>query len=327
VHLGTRAIGGAAMVMAEATAVEPRGRLTPQDLGIWRDDHIGSLQPITRFIEQQGAIPAIQLAHAGRKACRTSHWAGSGPADEASGGWRPVVAPSAVAFDTDYQVPVALDEAGIKDVVQAFGDAARRADEAGFRAIDLHGAHGYLIHEFLSPISNRRDDRYGGSFENRTRFAREVVEAIRQRWPERYPLLLRISATDWLDGGWDLEQSIELSRQVKGLGVDMIDCSSGGIAPGASPQAGGRPKSDMPVGPGYQTAFAARIKREAGVLTGTVGLITAPEQADHIIRTGQADVVLLGRELLRNPYWPLQAAERLGVEGPWPVQYLRARRR
>jgi 2,4-dienoyl-CoA reductase-like NADH-dependent reductase (Old Yellow Enzyme family) len=327
VHLGTRAVGGASLVMTEATAVEPRGRITPYDLGLWSDDHIGPLQPITRFIAQQGAVPAVQLAHAGRKGSRASHAQGSGPADETSGGWRPLVAPSAIAFDTDYQLPEALDAAGIQRVVRAFHDAARRTAEAGFQAIDLHGAHGYLLHEFLSPISNHRDDHYGGSFENRTRLTREVVQAIRQAWPERYPLLLRISATDWLDDGWDIEQSIELARQLKPLGVDLIDCSSGGIAPGATPQGPGRLQPHTAIGPGYQTAFAARIRREAGILTGTVGLITAPEQADHIIRTGQADVVLLGRELLRNPYWPLQAAEKLGVEGPWPVQYLRAKRR
>ncbi len=325
VHLGTRAVGGAALVMTEAAGVEARGRISPYDLGIWSDAHVGPFQPVTRFIEQQGAVPAIQLAHAGRKGSRASHAQGSGPADEASGGWRPVVAPSAIAFDTDYQVPEALDDAGIKGIVRAFGEAARRAAEAGFRAIDLHAAHGYLLHEFLSPISNHREDRYGGSFENRTRLTREVVQAIRTSWPERYPLLVRISATDWLDNGWDLEQSIELSRQLKPLGVDLIDCSSGGIAPGATPQGSGRSKIDA-IGPGYQTPFAARIRREADILTGAVGLITAPEQADHIIRTGQADVVLLGRELLRNPYWPLQAAEKLGVEGPWPVQYLRAKR-
>jgi 2,4-dienoyl-CoA reductase-like NADH-dependent reductase (Old Yellow Enzyme family) len=312
-HLGSRAVGGAGLVFTEATAVLPEGRISPQDLGIWSDDHIQPLARIVRFINEQGTVAGIQLAHAGRKASTYRPWEGHGAIAEAEGGW-PVVAPSAAPFAEGYAVPRALTEDGIRTVVKAFAAAARRACEAGFQVVEVHAAHGYLSHEFLSPLSNRRQDGYGGSFENRTRFVREVVEAVRSSWPERCPLFLRISATDWTEGGWDAEQSVELARQVKPYGVDLIDCSSGGNVADAK----------IPVGPGYQAPFAERIRREAGVPTGVVGLLTAPVQADHVIRTGQADLVLLAREMLRDPYWPLRAARELGHPIPWPVQYLRA---
>ncbi len=313
VHLGSRAVGGAGLVLTEATAVLPEGRISPQDLGLWSNDHVEPLSRIVRFVHEQGSVAGMQLAHAGRKGSTYRPWDGHGAVPEAEGGW-PVLAPSALAFADGYAVPEVLTEEGIRAVVAAFAAASRRACEAGFRVVELHAAHGYLLHQFISPLSNRRHDRYGGSFENRTRLVREVVEAVRSVWPERCPLLVRISATDWVDGGWDLEQSVELARQLGPLGVDLIDCSSGGIVPQAK----------IPVGPGYQTPFAERIRREAGMPTGTIGLITAPTQADHIIRTGQADLVLLAREMLRDPCWPLRAARELGHAIPWPVQYLRA---
>jgi 2,4-dienoyl-CoA reductase-like NADH-dependent reductase (Old Yellow Enzyme family) len=314
VHLGSRAVGGAGLVLTEATAVVPEGRISPQDLGIWSDDHIEPLTRITHFIRKQGSVAGIQLAHAGRKASTYRPWDGRGAVTEAQGGWHQVVAPSALRFAEGYAVPKALTEDEIQGVVTAFAEAARRAGDAGFCVVEIHAAHGYLLHEFLSPFSNHRQDRYGGSLENRTRLAREVVSAVRSVWPERLPLFVRISATDWEAGGWDLEQSVELARQLKSLGVDLIDCSSGGNLPQAK----------IPVGPGYQTAFAERIRRDAGVATGAIGLITSPVQADHIIRNGQADLVLLAREFLRDPYWPLRAARELGQAVPWPAQYLRA---
>lgn len=315
VHLGSRAVGGAALVIAEASAVLPEGRISPEDLGIWSDAHIPALSRITDFIHQQGSVAGIQLAHAGRKASTARPWEGTGPVTEAQGGWELVVAPSAVPFAPDYPVPVALDEAGIEQVVRAFADGARRAKEAGFRVVEVHAAHGYLLHEFLSPLANQRTDRYGGSFENRTRLLREVVRAVQQEWPERYPLFVRLSVTDWVEGGWDLEQSVELARELKTLGVDLLDCSSGGQLPGVP----------IPVGPGYQTPFAERIRKSTGILTGAVGSITSATQADHIVRTGQADLVLLARPLLRDPYWPLAAAVELRAPGPWPEQYLRGK--
>ena len=315
VHLGTRAVGGAALVFTEATAVTPDGRISPDDLGIWKAEHVEFLSRIVRFLEQQGAVAGMQLAHAGRKASTAAPWLGSHSVSEAERGWRPILAPSAIPFSDKHPVPQALDEAGIRSIVRAFGEAAERALNAGFRVLEIHSAHGYLLHSFLSPLSNRRQDSYGGSFENRTRILREVVGEIRSRWPERYPLFLRVSATDYLEGGWDVEQSVELARQVKPLGVDLVDCSSGGLLPQIA----------IPSGPGYQTPFAERKRKQAGILTGAVGMITAAEQADHIIRTGQADVVVLARELLRHPYWPLEAARKLGAEGPWPKQYLRAK--
>jgi 2,4-dienoyl-CoA reductase-like NADH-dependent reductase (Old Yellow Enzyme family) len=313
VHLGCRAVGGAGLVLTEATAVLADGRITPQDLGIWDDAHVERLARVVRFVHAHGSIAGMQLAHAGRKASTNRPWDGSGAVPESAGGWR-VVAPSALQFDVDYPSPQTLEETGIAAVVRAFADAARRAHAAGFRVIELHAAHGYLLHEFLSPLANQRSDRYGGSFENRTRLLREVVRAVRAVWPETLPLFVRISATDWAEGGWDIEQSVELARALKPLGVDLVDCSSGGLVPYAR----------VPAGPGYQVPFAERIRREAGIATGAVGLITEPAQADDVIRNGQADLVLLAREMLRDPYWPLRAARVLGQPTSWPAQYLRA---
>lgn len=315
VHLGSRAIGGAGLVIAEASAVEARGRISPGDTGLYRDEHIDAWAPITRFIRQVGAVPGIQLAHAGRKASMDLPWRGGAALAPDQGGWSPIVAPSAVAFDAAYKTPRALTASELPDLVASFALAAQRALAAGFELIELHGAHGYLLHEFLSPLSNQRDDDYGGSFDNRIRLTLDVIEAIRAVWPERLPLLLRISATDWLDdGGWDIEQSIELARRVKHMGVDLIDVSSGGNLP----------KVRIPVGPGYQVPFAARIRREADIATGAVGMITEPQQAEAIVASGDADLVLMARELLRNPYWPYHAAKALGVAMPVPEPYQRA---
>jgi 2,4-dienoyl-CoA reductase-like NADH-dependent reductase (Old Yellow Enzyme family) len=314
VHLGSRAVGGAGLVLTEATAVVPEGRISPDDLGIWMDDHIEPLARIVRFIHEQGSVAGMQLAHAGRKASTYRPWAGHGRVPESEGGWNNVVAPTALAFADEYPMPRALSIDGIKNIVSAFAAAARRACEAGFRVIEIHAAHGYLIHEFLSPLSNQRTDAYGGSFENRTRLLREIVASVRGVWPERGPLFVRISASDWIEGGWDIQQSVELARQLKELGADLIDCSSGGNVSGA----------EIPVGPGYQTPFAEQIRREANILTGAVGMITSPVQAEHILVTGQADAVIIAREFLRDPYWPLRAARELGQPMSWPVQYLRA---
>ncbi len=314
VHLGARAAGGAGLVIAEATGVEARGRISPLDLGLWEDGQVDPLARIVRFVEGQGAAAGVQLAHAGRKASTAAPWEGGGPVPAAAGGWTPV-APSPIPFAEGHPTPDALDQAGLRAVVAAFAAAARRARAAGFRVVEVHAAHGYLLHQFLSPLSNRRTDAYGGSFEGRTRLVREVVAAVREAWPAELPLLVRISATDWVEGGWDVEQSVELCRALRGLGADLVDVSSGGLVPNAV----------VPVGPGYQTGFAARIRREAGVATGAVGMITSPEQADHVLRTEQADLVLLARELLRDPHFPLRAARALGREGPWPRQYHRAR--
>ena len=314
VHLGSRAVGGAGLVITEAMAVTPQGRITPHDLGIWSDDHIEPLARIVHFMSRQGSLVGIQLGHAGRKASTPAPWEHrSVTLTEAEGGW-PTVAPSAVAFDEGCIVPTALTEEGVQGIATAFAQAARRSLQAGFRVAEIHAAHGYLLHQFLSPLSNRRTDRYGGSFENRTRLLRDTVSAVRDVWPGHLPLLVRISVTDWVEGGWDLEQSLELVRQLQPLGVDLIDCSSGGSDPHAR----------IPIGTGYQTPFAEQIRRETGSRTGAVGLITSPAQADHIIRSGQADLVLLGRELLRDPYWPLRAARELGQLVPWPAQYVRA---
>ena len=314
VHLGSRAVGGAGLVITEAMAVTPQGRITPHDLGIWSDDHIEPLARIVHFMSRQGSLVGIQLGHAGRKASTPAPWENrSVTLTEAEGGW-PTVAPSAVAFDEGCIVPTALTEEGVQGIATAFAQAARRSLQAGFRVAEIHAAHGYLLHQFLSPLSNRRTDRYGGSFENRTRLLRDTVSAVRDVWPGHLPLLVRISVTDWVEGGWDLEQSLELVRQLQPLGVDLIDCSSGGSDPHAR----------IPIGTGYQTPFAEQIRRETGSRTGAVGLITSPAQADHIIRSGQADLVLLGRELLRDPYWPLRAARELGQLVPWPAQYVRA---
>ena len=314
VHLGSRAVGGAGLVLTEATAVLPEGRISPQDLGLWKDDHIEHLARIVRFIHEQGSVAGTQLAHAGRKASTHRPWDGHGTVAESDGGWANVVAPSAVAFADHYPKPQALSVDGIHDIVSAFSAAARRACEAGFRVIEIHAAHGYLIHQFLSPLSNQRTDAYGGSFENRTRILREILAAVRGSWPEQAPVFVRISATDWIHGGWDIEQSVELARQLKGFGADLIDCSSGGNVPHAT----------IPVGPGYQTAFAEQIRRRAKILTAAVGMITSPIQAEHILVSGQADAVVMAREFLRDPYWPLRAARELRQSVSWPVQYLRA---
>ena len=314
VHLGSRAVGGAALVMTEATAVTPEGRISPADLGIWDDAHIEGLRRCVGFIRDRGVPAGVQLAHAGRKASTAAPWEGDGRVAEPAGGWQPV-APSPVPFRPADPPPRALDQAGIEAVVGAFADAARRALAAGFQLIELHAAHGYLLHEFLSPLSNRREDAYGGSFENRVRLVMEVTRTVREVWPAELPLWVRISATDWAEGGWDVEQSVELARCLARHGVDLVDCSSGGLVPGVK----------VPTGPGYQVGFAERVRREAGVATGAVGLITSPEQADAIVAEGKADVVLMARQLLRDPYWPLRAAKALGASVTWPVQYLRAK--
>jgi 2,4-dienoyl-CoA reductase-like NADH-dependent reductase (Old Yellow Enzyme family) len=315
VHLGSRAVGGAGLVIAEASAVEARGRISPGDAGLYRDEHVDAWAPIARFIREAGAVAGIQLAHAGRKASVDLPWRGGAALAPEQGGWAPIVAPSALPFDTGFATPHALTTAELSQLVAGFALAAQRALAAGFELIELHGAHGYLLHEFMSPISNQRGDTYGGSFDNRIRLTLEVIAAVRAVWPERLPLLLRISATDWVDsGGWDIEQSIELARRVKPLGVDLIDVSSGGNVA----------KVRIPVGPGYQVPLAARIRREAGIATAAVGMITEAHQAQAIIGSGDADLVLLARELLRDPYWPYHAAKALGVEMPVPEQYQRA---
>jgi 2,4-dienoyl-CoA reductase-like NADH-dependent reductase (Old Yellow Enzyme family) len=312
-HLAARAVGGAALVFTEAAAVTSEGRISPQDLGAWSEKHFEPLERIARFIDSQGARPGIQLAHAGRKGSTYRPGAGQGAVPETAGGWRPL-APSAIAFSDTYAKPDELTVDQIKSLQTAFSTAAERAVAAGFEVIEVHGAHGYLIHEFLSPFSNRRTDAYGGSFDNRTRFLRECVAVVRRTLPERCPLFVRISATDWVEGGWDIEQSVELARLLLALGVDVIDCSSGGNLE----------KAEIPIGPGYQAPFAERIRREANIATAAVGMITTPAQADQIIRNDQADIVLLAREMLRDPYWPLHAGQELGHVTPWPRQYLRA---
>ncbi len=314
VHLGSRAVGGASIVFTEAAAVLPEGRISPQDLGIWDDGHVEKLSRITTFIHEQGGVAGMQLAHAGRKASTKRPWDGDGAVVASDGGWTPL-APTAVKFTENYPLPAEMTRADIEAVTVAFANAARRSHDAGFKLIELHAAHGYLFHEFFSPLSNLRSDEYGGSFQNRTRILRDVVSRVRTVWPDRLPLFVRISATEWAEsGGWDIEESIELARNLKVLGVDLIDCSSGG----------GIPQARMPIGPGYQTSFAERIRREAGIATGAVGMITSPVQADHIIRTGQADLVLIAREMLRDPYWVLRASRKLAQPTSWPVQYVRA---
>ncbi|MET0655473.1 MAG: NADH:flavin oxidoreductase/NADH oxidase [Pseudoxanthomonas sp.] len=312
-HLGSRAVGGASLVITEAAAVSAEGRISPVDAGFWNDAQAQAWSRIASFVRAQGAVAGTQLAHAGRKASTAEPWKGGKAVAPADGGWGPV-APSALAFSDDYPFPAALDEAGISKVIADFRAAAVRALEAGFELIELHAAHGYLLHQFLSPLSNRRADRWGGSFENRIRLVREVLLALRQVWPEQYPLWLRISATDWAEGGWDIEQSVALSRGLSELGVDLVDVSSGGLVPGVK----------IPVAPGYQVGFAARIRKEAGIATGAVGLITEPRQAEDVIDREEADVVLLAREELRDPYWPRRAAKELGAEIDVPLQYQRA---
>jgi 2,4-dienoyl-CoA reductase-like NADH-dependent reductase (Old Yellow Enzyme family) len=314
VHLGSRAVGGAGLVMTEATAVSAEGRISPQDLGIWSDRHAEVLTPIVRFIHEQGAVAGTQLAHAGRKASTRRPWEGGTPISPAEGGW-PVVGPSRVPFAEGYPTPEPLDDGGIQEVLGDFQSAARRAVGAGFRVIEIHSAHGYLLHSFLSPLSNRRTDRYGGSLENRMRLLLEVARAIRAVIPADMPLFVRISATDWAEGGWTIEQAVELAKKLRACDVDLVDCSSGGAVAGAR----------IPAQAGYQVPFAERIRKEAGIRTAAVGLITEPQQADEIIQKGQADLVMLGRVLLRFPYWPLHAARTLGKSVTWPMQYLRAR--
>ena len=314
VHLGSRAVGGAGLVMMEATAVEARGRITPGDHGIWKDDHITMLARIASFIQERGAVPGIQLAHAGRKASCHVPWENKGaPIPVEAGGWE-TVAPSAVPFRESDPVPRALDHNEIRGILDAFAHAACRALAAGFQVLELHCAHGYLAHEFLSPFANKRTDEYGGSYKNRIRFVLELTDAVRGVWPARFPLFVRISATDWKEGGWTLDDSVELASALRPRNVDLIDCSSGAMVPDAK----------IPVAPGFQVPFAERIKREANIRTGAVGMITDPHQADEIIRSGKADLVLLAREFLRDPYWPLHAAKALGLDPQPPVQYLRA---
>jgi 2,4-dienoyl-CoA reductase-like NADH-dependent reductase (Old Yellow Enzyme family) len=313
VHLGSRAVGGAALVFTEASAVTADGRISPDDLGIWSDAHVAALGAIARFVRGQGSAAGIQLAHSGRKGSTARPWSGAGAIAPAEGGWQPV-GPSSEPFADGYSVPRALTPGEIAETVEAFKEAARRARAAGFDVAEIHAAHGYLIHEFLSPLTNSRTDQYGGSLDNRLRLCLEVVDAVRSVWPDRLPVFVRISATDWTPGGWDIDQAVELSRRLRDRGVDLVDCSSGGNVP----------RAEIPVAPGYQVSFAERIRREAGVATGAVGLITTPAQADEIVRNGRADCVLLARELLRDPYWPLRAARELGYPRPWPPQYLRA---
>jgi 2,4-dienoyl-CoA reductase-like NADH-dependent reductase (Old Yellow Enzyme family) len=314
VHLGSRAVGGVALVMVEATAVSPEGRISPWDSGIWSTDHAQAFKRITAFIKAQSAVPGIQLAHAGRKASTDVPWRGGAPLGLGDGGWQPL-APTPLPFDEDSPMPREMSAADIADVVAQFARAARHALEAGFEVLEIHMAHGYLLHEFLSPLANRRSDRFGGSLEGRTRLPLEVAQAVREVWPGHLPLFARISSTDWMEGGWDLAQSIELSRRLKELGVDLIDCSSAGMVPHAR----------IPAGPGFQVPFAAAIRREADIPTAAVGFITNPVQAEQIIALGEADAVLLAREMLRDPYWPLHAAKTLNVDIPWPPQYLRAK--
>ena len=316
VHLGSRAVGGAGLIIQEATAVSPEGRISPEDLGIWKDEHLPMLRRINDFIMAQGSVPGIQLAHAGRKASTYRPWTGDGVVPANAGGW-PVVGPSDTAFTDDYPQPEVLDAAGIQKVIADFRAAAGRALAAGYQVVELHAAHGYLLHEFLSPLSNQRTDEYGGSFENRIRLLLEVVAATREVWPDELPLLVRLSATDWTEGGWNADETVQLAAILKTRGVDLIDCSTGGNVP----------QAPIPVGPGYQVQFAERIKAEAGILTGAVGLITTPAEAEAILASGQADVVLLAREFLREPYFALTAAQDLGVDVPWPAQYERAKPR
>ena len=314
VHLGAFATGGAGLIITEATAVSPEGRISPADLGIWKDEHIEMLERITTFIHQHGAIAGVQLAHAGRKASHAEPWNGGKQIPVLSGGWQTVSA-SELAFADGEEKPLELDKEGINKVIEDFKDGTYRAIKAGFKVIEIHAAHGYLLHQFLSPLSNERTDEYGGSFENRIRLLLEVTDTVRNAWPEEYPLFVRISATDWTPGGWTADDSAQLATILKDKGVDLIDCSTGGNVA----------KAKIPVGPGYQVEFAQKVKKETGMLTGTVGMITIPEQADQIIQTEQADLVLLAREHLRDPHFALRAAHVLGHEVKWPSQYERAK--
>ncbi len=314
VHLGSRAVGGCSLVMVEATAVSPEGRISPWDSGLWSIGHAQAFRRITRFVEEQGAVPGIQLAHAGRKASTDVPWRGEKPLGPDQGGWQPL-APSPIAFDEISPIPRELSPEGIEEVVSQFSASARLALEAGFKVIEIHAAHGYLLHEFLSPISNQRQDQYGGSLENRLRLVLRVAQAVRENWPSQFPLFVRLSCTDWVEGGWDLDQTLELCKALKDVGVDLIDCSTGGTLP----------RAKIPLGAGYQTPFSAEVRSKVGIPTGTVGLITSPAQAEHILVNGQADVVVIAREMLRDPYFPLHAAKLFNVDVEWPPQYHRAK--
>lgn len=314
VHLGARAAGGAGLIIAEATAVEPRGRITPYDAGIWDDAHIAPLKKVTDFIKSQGAVAGIQIAHAGRKASTDKPWTGGNPIPESDARCWQTVAPSALPYTSEHQTPHELSKGEIKEIQSLFVDAAKRSLAAGFEWLELHAAHGYLIHEFYSPLSNQRTDEYGGSFENRIRFMLETLQAIQTVWPKELPLTTRISGTDWSEGGWTVEDSVELAKILKSMGVDLVDCSSGGNVSHAK----------VPVGAGYQVPISDAVRNQANIATATVGMITSPQHADEIIRNGRADIVLLGREFLRDAYWPLHAAKTLGVDFNAPPQYLRA---
>ncbi len=316
VHLGSRAVGGAGLIITEATAISPEGRISPDDLGIWKDEHIEGLKRITTFLEAQGTVPGIQLAHAGRKASNSSPWKGSQFLLPEQGGWQTVSATNQPFRPSD-TAPVALDEAAIQKIITDFTKAAERAVKAGFKVVEIHGAHGYLLHEFYSPISNTRTDKYGGSFENRIRLLLEVIAAVKEVWPADYPIFVRISASDWTDGGWTIDDSVQLAKLLRAQGIDLVDCSSGGNVPNAA----------IAVGPGYQVPFAAAVKQQAGILTGAVGMITSPQQAEDIVAEGKADLVLLAREFLRDPYFPLHAAKLLDEDIDWPLQYQRAKPR
>ena len=314
VHLGSRAVGGAGLVMTEATAVSPEGRISPDDLGLWSDEHIQQLKRITAFIKAQGAVPGVQLAHAGRKASTYAPWNGGKPIPRGDQAWQPM-APSSIPFAEYYQTPVEMTQDQIHEVVTQFSSAVQRSIEAGFEVIEIHMAHGYLLHEFLSPLSNHRTDAYGGGFDNRIRMPLLVAQTVRKQWPDNLPVFVRVSSTDWVEGGWDIEQTVRFASMLKQSGIDLIDCSSGGLVPYAV----------IPEGPGYQTPFAYAVRKDAGIATGTVGMITDPFQAEQIIATGVADAVVMGREVLRNPYWPLYAAKVLKADIPWPKQYSRAK--
>ncbi|MEK6556118.1 MAG: NADH:flavin oxidoreductase/NADH oxidase [Bdellovibrionota bacterium] len=315
VHLGSRAVGGAGLVIVEATGVNAKGRISPGDLGLWNDEQTEAFKPITRFILDQGSVPAIQLAHAGRKASTFVPWKGSGKVEVKDGGWIPD-APSAIPFSDKYPMPHALEKSEIDSVVNDFVASTKKALTAGFQVVEIHMAHGYLLHEFLSPLSNTRTDEYGGSLENRMRLPLKIAREIRAAWPAKWPVFVRISATDWApEGGWDLEQSIVFAKELKKIGIDLVDCSTGGTLA----------RADIPTGPGYQVRFAAGVRKEAGIATGAVGEITNAKQAEAILKEEQADVVLLAREFLRDPYFPLHAAKELGVDVKWPDQYLRSK--
>lgn len=314
VHLGSRASGGAGLIIQEATAVSPEARISPQDLGLWKDEQIEKMQQINRFIVSQNAVPGIQLAHAGRKASVSAPWNGNKKLDESQGGWE-TVAPSAIGYHSNEKAPIALDKIGIQKVISNFKSATKRVVQAGYQVLEIHGAHGYLLHQFLSPLSNFRTDEYGGSFENRIRLTLEVVDAVQSEWPKDLPLFVRISATDWADGGWNVEESVALTKILKQKGVDLIDASSGGLVS----------HQKIPLGPNYQVPFAEKIKKDTGILTGAVGLITEAIQAEEIIASGKADLVLFARESLRNPNLGLTFAHELQATIQWPKQYERAK--